>query len=48
MRLSLRSPVVVDARATSVATVAGLEQGYVVVPPEEKFRLLFTFLRRHR
>ena len=30
------------------ATVAGLEQGYVVVAPKDRFRLLFTFLKRHR
>jgi len=30
------------------STVAGLEQGYVVVEPGDRFRLLFSFLKRHR
>ena len=30
------------------ATVDGLEQGYCVVPPENRFRLLFTFLKRNK
>jgi len=32
---------------TSVATVDGLEQGYVVCTSEKRFVLLFTFLRRN-
>lgn len=31
-----------------VATVAGLQQGYVVCPPEQRFLLLFTFLKRNK
>jgi ATP-dependent RNA helicase DDX18/HAS1 len=30
-----------------VSTVAGLEQGFVVVPSERRFLLLYTFLRRN-
>lgn len=30
------------------ATVEGLEQGYVVVPSEKRFLLLFTFLKKNR
>ena len=48
-RLAIKSePVYVgvhDAETTS--TVAGLEQGYVVVEPGDRFRLLFSFLKRH-
>ncbi|XP_014284222.1 uncharacterized protein [Halyomorpha halys] len=31
-----------------MATVDGLEQGYVVCPPEKRFLLLFTFLKKNR
>ena len=48
-RLAIRSdPVYVgvhDEEAQS--TVAGLEQGYVVVDGSDRFRLLFSFLKRH-
>ncbi|KAK7108390.1 uncharacterized protein [Littorina saxatilis] len=30
------------------ATVDGLEQGYVVCPPEKRFQLLFTFLKKNK
>ncbi|XP_063144792.1 ATP-dependent RNA helicase DDX18 [Candoia aspera] len=30
------------------ATVEGLEQGYVICPPEKRFLLLFTFLKKNR
>ncbi|XP_050394892.1 ATP-dependent RNA helicase DDX18 [Patella vulgata] len=30
------------------ATVAGLQQGYVFYPPEKKFLLLFTFLKKNK
>lgn len=33
---------------TDVTTVAGLEQGYVVVKSEERFLVLYTFLRKNR
>eukprot|EP00162_Nutomonas_longa_P012960 comp21347_c0_seq1/m.45931 comp21347_c0_seq1/g.45931 ORF comp21347_c0_seq1/g.45931 comp21347_c0_seq1/m.45931 type:complete len:654 (-) comp21347_c0_seq1:84-2045(-) len=49
-RLSLReNPLYVgvdDSR--DVATVAGLEQGYVVCASEKRFLLLFTFLKKNR
>merc|ERR1712059_171017 len=32
----------------NMATVAGLEQGYVVCPSEKRFLLLFTFLKKNR
>jgi len=32
----------------TAATVAGLEQGYVVCPSEKRFLLLFTFLKKNR
>jgi len=32
----------------NMATVAGLEQGYVVTPSEKRFLLLFTFLKKNR
>lgn len=32
----------------SMATVEGLEQGYVVCPSEKRFLLLFTFLKKNR
>lgn len=34
--------------ADTVATVRGVQQGYVVCPPEERFLLLFTFLKKSR
>lgn len=33
---------------SAVATVSGLEQGYVMCPSEKRFLLLFTFLKRNR
>lgn len=30
------------------ATVDGLEQGYVVCPPDKRFLFLFTFLKKNR
>jgi len=30
------------------ATVTGLEQGYVIVPSEKRFLLLFSFLKKYR
>eukprot|EP00301_Raphidiophrys_heterophryoidea_P019581 c4484_g1_i1.p1 GENE.c4484_g1_i1~~c4484_g1_i1.p1 ORF type:complete len:609 (+),score=172.63 c4484_g1_i1:46-1827(+) len=48
-RLSLRrKPVYVGVHdKTDVATVQGLEQGYVVCPPDKRFLLLFTFLKKN-
>lgn len=47
-RLSLKSPVYIgvdDSRA--VSTASGVEQGYCVVPSEQRFLLLFTFLKKN-
>lgn len=48
-RLSLKNPVLIEvAKDSATGTVENLEQGYVVVSkPEQKFRLLFTFLRKN-
>ncbi|OXB71672.1 UNVERIFIED_CONTAM: hypothetical protein H355_001650 [Colinus virginianus] len=32
----------------AVATVRGVEQGYVICPPEQRFLLLYTFLKKNR
>lgn len=49
-RLSIQGkPIFVGAHDLApVATVGGLEQGYVVCPSDKRFLLLFTFLRRNR
>jgi ATP-dependent RNA helicase DDX18/HAS1 len=48
IRLSLKHPILIEtAQNSEVATVEGLEQGYVVVQPDKKFLLLFTFLRKN-
>ncbi|CDR97368.1 DEAD/DEAH box domain containing protein, putative [Babesia bigemina] len=47
VRLSLTNPVFVQACSKDVATVATLEQGYVVCEAENRFMLLFSFLKRH-
>lgn len=46
-RLSLRKPVLVDVKSL-FATVEGLEQGFIVCPAAERFKLLFTFLKKNR
>lgn len=48
-RMALRAPafVGVDDEAAA-ATVDQLEQGYVVCPSNERFLLLFTFLKKNR
>ncbi|CDJ53708.1 ATP-dependent RNA helicase, putative [Eimeria brunetti] len=46
-RLSLKKPVLVQVQ-NSVATVAGLQQGYVICPAEQRFLLLFTFLKKNK
>jgi len=46
-RLSLKNPVLVEVAAKSdTATTDSLEQGYVCVDAADKFKLLFTFLRK--
>ena len=48
IKVSLKSPVYIDTtKSSKAATVSGLEQGYIIVPPEKKFLLLFTFLRKN-
>ncbi|KAI9731628.1 MAG: ATP-dependent RNA helicase [Claussenomyces sp. TS43310] len=48
-RVSLRpGPLYINVEsATEHSTVEGLQQGYVVCPSDLRFRLLFTFLKRH-
>ena len=50
VNLSLSSkPVYVGVHDDStVATVQGLEQGYVICPSDTRFLLLFTFLKRNK
>jgi len=38
----------IEEKTKDLATVAGLEQGYVVCPSEKRFLLLFTFLKKNR
>jgi len=47
-RMSLNNPVLVDVNQDNeTSTVQDLEQGYVIIAPEKKFQLLFTFLRKN-
>ncbi|KAK5278753.1 ATP-dependent RNA helicase, partial [Cryomyces antarcticus] len=48
-RISLRpGPLYINVDSAQVhSTVAGLEQGYVICDSDMRFRLLFTFLKRH-
>ena len=48
-RISLRpGPLYINVESTQEhSTVAGLEQGYVICEADMRFRLLFTFLKRH-
>jgi len=45
-----REPIYVgiEEQNKDVATVAGLEQGYVICPSEKRFLLLFTFLKKNK
>ena len=44
-----KEPIYIGVEEVSTAaTVAGLEQGYVVCPSEKRFMLLFTFLKKNR
>jgi len=46
--LSLKDPIFIKAgKDSKEATVSTLEQGYVVVEPEKKFMLLYTFIRKN-
>lgn len=40
--------VMVGAEPEAEATVEGLEQGYVVCPPDKRFCLLYTFLKKNK
>eukprot|EP00919_Chromeraceae_sp_WS-2016_P062081 GHVR01147070.1.p1 GENE.GHVR01147070.1~~GHVR01147070.1.p1 ORF type:complete len:539 (+),score=145.70 GHVR01147070.1:151-1617(+) len=48
-RLSLRKPVLVEVKADSqVATVEGLQQGYVMCEAQQRLMLLLTFIRNNK
>ena len=47
-RLSLKTPIRVEVKKDEQATVSGLDQGYVVCPADNRFRLLFTFLKKNK
>ncbi|EAN32175.2 ATP-dependent RNA helicase HAS1 [Theileria parva strain Muguga] len=46
-RLSLKAPVFLEVMSNESATVSGLEQGYVVCEAENRFMLLYTFLKKN-
>uniref|UniRef100_A0A3B0N0M4 ATP-dependent RNA helicase n=1 Tax=Theileria annulata TaxID=5874 RepID=A0A3B0N0M4_THEAN len=46
-RLSLKSPIFLQVSGMENATVSGLEQGYVVCEAENRFMLLYTFLKKN-
>jgi ATP-dependent RNA helicase DDX18/HAS1 len=46
-RLSLKKPVFAQVKSP-FATVQGLEQGYLICEPADRFRLLFTFLKKYQ
>jgi len=46
IRLSLKNPIQISTKS-HVATVTNLEQGYVLIEPDKKFLLLYTFLRKN-
>eukprot|EP00914_Ancora_sagittata_P022012 GHVO01043800.1.p1 GENE.GHVO01043800.1~~GHVO01043800.1.p1 ORF type:complete len:504 (+),score=90.60 GHVO01043800.1:22-1512(+) len=48
-RLSLKKPMLVKVKeqVSSAPTVAGLTQGYVVCPAEDRFSLLYAFLKKN-
>ena len=45
MTLSLKDPVFI--KSGNCSTVLALEQGYVLVEPENKFLFLYTFIRKN-
>ena len=51
-KLSLRSPIMVEAKGSEedamISTVAACKQGYVICPSEDRFKLLFTFLKKNK
>jgi ATP-dependent RNA helicase DDX18/HAS1 len=46
IRLSLKNPIQISTKSDE-ATVSNLEQGYVIIEPDHKFLLLYTFLRKN-
>jgi ATP-dependent RNA helicase DDX18/HAS1 len=46
IRLSMREPIYMGIKS-SEATVSSLQQGYVIVSPDKKFLLLYTFIRKN-
>jgi ATP-dependent RNA helicase DDX18/HAS1 len=48
-RLSLKNPIYVEKKGAELeeATVSSLEQGFVICQAEDRFRLLFTFLKKN-
>lgn len=47
-RISLKAgPTYINVDRTEHSTVSSLEQGYIICGPDERFLLLFTFLKRH-
>lgn len=47
--VDIKSAVFVEVpNETELATAAGLEQGYVTVPSDQRFLLLFTFLKKNK
>lgn len=47
-RVSLRDPIMLEvAKSSAAPTVHTLEQGFVKIAHDQKFRLLFTFLRKN-
>lgn len=47
--VDVKSAVFVEVpNETELATAAGLEQGYVTVPSDQRFLLLFTFLKKNK
>eukprot|EP00127_Corallochytrium_limacisporum_P003559 Clim_evm42s150 gene=Clim_evmTU42s150 len=47
-RISLKkSPLYIEAGVNEVSTAEGIEQGYVVCPSENRFLLLYTFLKKN-
>ena len=48
-KLSLKSPIYIGVdESSSIRTVEGLEQGYVICDSDRRFELLFTFLKKNR
>jgi len=47
IRLSLKNPIQISTKSEE-ATVSNLEQGYVVIDPQNKFLLLYTFLKKNQ